>query len=107
MTTNTQSLAALDLANQYRIERARIKKAVKSGEVPIIDLIVDPPPAVRTMTVHKLLMAQAGWGKQRATAACRDVAITDTKTLGGLTDRQRQVVAGALGPKGSARRAAA
>ena len=49
-----------------------------------------------TMTVTELLLSQRGWGPRRAAKMLRSVSLSESKTLGSLTERQRLTLAAVL-----------
>ena len=48
------------------------------------------------MTVTELLSSQRGWGPTRAASCLRSVLLSESKTLGSLTERQRLMLAAVL-----------
>ena len=48
------------------------------------------------MSVAELLMSQHRWGHTRARRFLAGIPITETKTIGSMTDRQRHTLAAAL-----------
>jgi hypothetical protein len=85
-----QRLAALEEAQFIRFARSNLKKNLRAGNVKAADLISNPPEYIQTMTVHKLLMATPGIGKNKAKRIIRDIPVD--KTLGTLTQRQRDAI---------------
>jgi hypothetical protein len=84
-----QRLRALATANQVRRARAQLKRDLAGGTLALTDVLADPPPCAHTARVGGLLLAAPGIGPAgagRALARCR---IAETKTLLGLTGRQR------------------
>ena len=49
-----------------------------------------------TMTVADLLLSQRGWGPRRCSKLLRSVSVSETATLGSLTERQRVMLAAVL-----------
>ena len=49
------------------------------------------------MTVAELLLSQRGWGPTRSAKMLRSVSLSEKKTLGSLTERQRVMLAAVLG----------
>ena len=94
--TLTQRLTALEEANRIRVGRADWKKAVKRGEADVRSVLLDPPPLFTTMKVLELLMAQRSLGKVKANKMLRVTGISPSKTVGGLTARQRNELAAFL-----------
>ena len=48
------------------------------------------------MTVAELLLSQRGWGPTRSAKMLRSVSLSEKKTLGSLTERQRLMLAAVL-----------
>jgi hypothetical protein len=80
---------ALRRANEIRSQRAELKKRLKSGELAVQDLIADPPDYVLTAKVFDMIVAAPKYGKVKATRLLNQCRISQGKTLGGLSDRQR------------------
>lgn len=91
--TEIQRLEALDLANGIRRRRSEMKQALKAGDVSLVAIIADPPVYARTMSVFDLLRSAPGLGRTKADKLMRATRIAPSKTLGGLTTRQRQELA--------------
>lgn len=88
-----QRMDALARANEVRVHRAQIKRAVKAGRICVVDLLVDPS-GLETMKILELMLAVPGYARVKANKALRQCEVSPSKTLGGLTDRQRLAVAG-------------
>jgi hypothetical protein len=84
-----QRMEALRRANQIRSRRAQLKKDLKSGRTSIGNVIADPPDFVMTAKVFDMLMAVPKYGKVKATRFLNTCRISQGKTIGGLSDRQR------------------
>ena len=48
------------------------------------------------MTVADLLRSQRGWGPKRSSKVLRSISLSDSKTLGSLTARQRAILVAVL-----------
>ena len=88
--TNEQRLAALREANRIRSHRAELKRRLRAGEVDPAEVLADPDCA--TMKVSKLLLALPKVGRVKADRALRRSSTSPSKTLGGLTARQRSEI---------------
>jgi hypothetical protein len=80
---------ALKRANDVRVKRAQLKKDLKDGKVRIEQILGKPPEYVETAKVLDILMAVPKFGRVKARrflGACR---ISESKTVGGLSERQR------------------
>ncbi len=84
-----QRMDALHRANQIRSSRAQLKRDLKSGQVNIRDIIADPPEYVLTAKVYDMLLAVPKYGKVKATRFINHCRISQGKTVGGLSERQR------------------
>ncbi len=84
-----QRLRALEQANEVRTARARLKKQLASGEIELVQILADPPACVRTARMRDLLLEVPKIGSVRAGRILAQCGIAHSKTLGGLTDRQR------------------
>ena len=88
-----QHMRALARANEVRLARAELKRRVMDGEMTAADVILASPWEAETMCVAELLMSQHRWGRTRARRFLATVPISETKTIGSMTDRQRQSLA--------------
>ena len=95
-TSEPQRLRALERANEIRLARASIKRRIADGEVSAADVILECPDAADTWPVGELLMSQRRWGAMRCRKFLARNQITETKPIGTLTERQRQMLACSL-----------
>ena len=84
-----QRLRALEQANEVRTARAKLKKELASGEIELGQILADPPACVRTARIRDVLLVVPKIGSVRAGRILAQCRIAHSKTLGGLTDRQR------------------
>ena len=84
-----QRMEALNRANQIRVRRAQLKRDLKAGRVQIHDVIAAPPEEVLTAKVYDVLMAVPRLGRVKSTRLLTQCRISQSKTVGGLSDRQR------------------
>ena len=99
-----QRLLALERANRVRLTRAALKRRLRTGEVAAADAILRSSRDTDTMTVAELLLSQRGWGPARSAKMLRSVSLSEKKTLGSLTERQRVMLAAVLsGPENKER----
>ncbi|MGZ4337137.1 MAG: integration host factor, actinobacterial type [Gaiellaceae bacterium] len=84
-----QRLRALQQANQVRSERARLKRELAAGEIGLVQILAQPPACLRTARVRDLLVALPKIGSVKAGRILARCGIAPSKTLAGLTDRQR------------------
>ena len=87
-------MRALRHANEIRIRRARLKRELASGRTPIDEIIAQPPEFVQTAKVYDLLLALPKVGPAKATRSLTQCRIAPSKTVGGLTERQRHELIG-------------
>jgi hypothetical protein len=88
-----QHLRALQRANQVRLARAELKRRVAEGELTVAEVVLRSPWEAESMAVADLLMSQRRWGQTRCRRLLAQVPLSETKTIGSLTDRQRGAVA--------------
>ena len=94
--TDEQRKEALLRANEVRSARKRLKAQLKQGEADLAPLIADCPSFLATARISDLLQALPGYGPGKVgklLSACR---ISPSKTIAGLTPRQRRELAQAL-----------
>lgn len=88
---------ALEEANRVRFARAATKRDLKSGDLDIYDLLMDPSEELRGAKVEEMLLAMRGMGRIKVNRVLRDAGVSRSKTLVGLTHGQRDRLLGALG----------
>jgi len=84
-----QRMEALARANNIRVRRAELKRHLKTGDVTIAGVIADPPDYVMTAKVYDMLVAVPRIGRVRAGRMLTLCRISQSKTIGGLSERQR------------------
>jgi len=82
-------MEALKRANDIRSARARLKKDLKAGKKTIQALLRDPPEYVQTAKVFDMLLAVPKYGRVKANRVLNQCRISPSKTIGGLSERQR------------------
>ena len=97
-TSEPQRLRALQRANEIRLQRAALKRRIAAGEVSAAEVILHPPKAAVSWSVGDLLISQRRWGTTRCRRFLARNNITETKHVGTLTDRQRNLLADSLAP---------
>jgi hypothetical protein len=95
-----QHLRALNRANEVRLARAELKRKVGEGRIAVGDVIMESPWEAESMTVADLLMSQRRWGLTRCRKLLTQIPVSETKTVGSLTPRQRQALAALVGTSG-------
>lgn len=84
-----QRMAALKTANEIRTRRAQLKRDLKAGRASIFDLLLEPPGYVETAKVFDMLFAVPKFGRVKVNKVLQQVRISPSKTMGGLSLRQR------------------
>lgn len=95
-----QRMEALKRANEIRTYRADMKLRVKGDPSEAADEIASPSPLVETMKVYDLLIALPKFGRVKVNTVLRRNAISPSKTVGGLSKRQRDALLLALAMRG-------
>ena len=90
-------MRALAKANEVRVERARLKRAVAAGRIQLARVVADPPACAQTAKVRELLLAVPRIGPARADRLLARCRIAHAKTLAGLSERQRGELVELLG----------
>ena len=88
-----QCMRALERANEIRLARAELKRRVVIGKVQVSAVILDCPPEAQTMEIADLLTSQLKWGQTRCRKFLGRIPMSEKKTIGSLTDRQRRLLA--------------
>ncbi len=87
----------MEEANRVRFARADAKRDLKSGELDVFDLLMDPSEELKGAKVEEMLLAMRGMGRVKVTRVMREAGISRAKTLVGLTHGQRDRLIRALG----------
>ena len=80
---------ALQRANEIRTKRAQLKRDLKGGRAKIHDLLLEPPEYIETAKVFDMLLAVPKYGRVKVNKILGQCRISPSKTLGGLSERQR------------------
>ena len=91
-----QRMDALQRANQIRTKRAQLKRDLKAGRHSIHQLLLKPPEYVETAKVVDMLLAVPKYGRVKVDKILRQCKISPSKTVGGLSERQRNELVGML-----------
>lgn len=91
-----QHLRALARANEVRLARAELKRRLAQGDLSAAEVVLDCPWEVSSMAVADVLKSQRRWGGTRCRKLLFALQITETKTVGTLTERQRVQLAESL-----------
>jgi hypothetical protein len=84
-----QRMDALQRANHIRTQRAQLKRDLRAGVVSIDSLLLKPPAFLETAKVVELLLAVPKYGRVKANRVLQQCRISPSKTVGGLSERQR------------------
>src|ERR1700757_1289394 len=85
-----QRMEALQRANDIRSRRAQLKRDLKAGRQPIDELLLRPPDYLETAKVFDLLLAVPKYGRVKVNKILTQCKISPSKTVGGLSERQRR-----------------
>lgn len=96
MSPGPQHLQALQRANRVRLARAELKRRIADGEVTAGEVILTAPWEASSMAIGDVLMSQRRWGGTRCRKFLAMFRISETKTIGSLTERQRHALAAQL-----------
>jgi hypothetical protein len=95
-----QYMRALERANEVRVARAELKRRVACGELDVADVLLHSHWEAHSMAVAELLMSQRRWGVSRCRKVLALLPISERKSVGSMTDRQRRRLATLLTPSG-------
>jgi hypothetical protein len=96
MSPGPQHLQALQRANRVRLARAELKRRIAEGETTAAEVILTSPWEASSMALGDVLMSQRRWGGTRCRKFLAMFRISETKTVGSLTERQRHALAAQL-----------
>jgi hypothetical protein len=85
----TQRMEALQRANDIRTRRAQLKRDLKGSRVSIHDLLLSPPEYLETAKVFDMMLAVPKYGRVKVNKILQQCRISPSKTIGGLSERQR------------------
>ena len=97
-TPAPQHMRALARANEVRLARAELKRRIAHGEVAVANVVLDSPWEAESMTISDLLMSQRRWGNTRCRKLLQTIPMSENKTVGSMTERQRRALASLLAP---------
>jgi hypothetical protein len=89
-------LAALQLANDARSGRAELKRQIAAGNVRLAEVLTEPPPEATGLSLAALLLSQRGWGRIKTRRFLSSNDLSETRKLGELSQRQRELLAAEL-----------
>jgi S13-like protein len=82
-------MVALMQANEVRSARASLKRDLREGKLRLEQILASEPRCVSSAKVFDLLLAVPKFGPVRAARLLGHVRVSQTKTVGALSDRQR------------------
>jgi len=82
-------MRALERANDIRTRRAQLKRDLKAGKTKVESLLMNPPEWVETAKVFDMILAVPKYGRVKANKILTQCRISPSKTIGGLSQRQR------------------
>jgi hypothetical protein len=91
-----QYMRALERANQVRLARAELKRRVSIDEIDAAEVILACPWEAQSMAIADLLMSQRRWGQTRCRKFLAQIPMSEKKTIGTMTERQRRTLAALL-----------
>jgi hypothetical protein len=89
-------MRALAQANRVRLARAELKRQVAEGETTVGEIVLECPWEAESMAIADLLLSQHRWGRTRCRRFLASIPMSETKTIGSMTDRQRRALAARL-----------
>ena len=96
MAPAPQHMRALARANEVRLARADLKRRISQGEVGVAEVVLASPWEAESMTISDLLMSQRRWGTTRCRKLLQNIPMSENKTVGSMTERQRRALASLL-----------
>lgn len=94
--TLVQRQEALKRANDIRLKRAQLKRDIKAGRESVFGHLLAPPEYIETMKLWDLLISQKKWGRVKVNKILVQCRISPSKTIGGMSVRQRTEIASFL-----------
>lgn len=67
-----------------------LKKDLKAGRMSVHRLLLHPPEYVLTAKVFDMLLMVPKYGRVKANKVLKECRISPSKTIGGLSERQRR-----------------
>jgi hypothetical protein len=95
----TQRMEALKRANDVRTRRAQLKRDLRAGRAQVQGLLLQPPEYLQTAKVFDLMLAVPKYGRVKVNRILTQCRISPSKTIGGLSERQRNELVSYLGPR--------
>ncbi|HWT26083.1 MAG TPA: hypothetical protein VN213_21430 [Solirubrobacteraceae bacterium] len=89
-------MRALEQANRVRLARAELKRRIGDGEIAAAEVVLACPWEAESMAIADVLTSQHRWGQTRCRRFLASIPMSETKTIGSMTDRQRRALAARL-----------
>jgi hypothetical protein len=83
------------------LARAELKRQVAEGETTVAEIVLDCPWEAESMAIADLLLSQHRWGRTRCRRFLAAIPMSETKTVGSMTERQRRALAAQLSGDGA------
>ena len=82
-------MIALRQANEVRSARAKLKQELRQGNVRLEEILASRPDYLSSAEVGELLVAVPKIGPAKAARLLSTARVSESKTIGGLSHRQR------------------
>jgi hypothetical protein len=92
-----QHMQALQRANEVRLARAELKRRIAAGKISASEVILTCPWEADSMSVADVLTSQRRWGQTRCRNFLAGIPMSEKKTVGSMTQRQRRALSEMLG----------
>ena len=96
ITPCPQYMRALERANEVRLARADLKRSICAGHITVAEVVLSSPWEAESMAIADLLMSQRRWGLTRCRKFLAGIPMSENKTIGSMTERQRRSLASML-----------
>jgi hypothetical protein len=100
----SQRLRALERGHRVRSARARLKREIAAGELTAAEVILSPGREIEGMPIAGVLLSQRRWGEDRCRGFLAGLGMSEAKTIGSMTERQRIATAAVLALSRTSRR---
>lgn len=84
-----QRMIALAKANYHRGYRANLKRELQAGRMTFDQVLRNPTEEVMAMKVVDVMLHMPKYGRVKVNKILGKCQVSPSKTIGGLTDRQR------------------
>jgi hypothetical protein len=96
LSRRDQRLNSLRRANDVRLKRVALRRQVASGALHVSDVLSSRPDEALNWKIGDLLLAQPRWGANRLRKFLGYQKVSESRTVGQLTDRERERLIRAL-----------